>query len=240
MNTAYPWKHSDAGSTDKSSHAGRASGALSQLSQLNRRNFLLTATAGLTAASLGIAEAEEIQTDSASGRQDSSSWATAWNQSPVVDVDDLKRSFVPGRNYFVLRGGHARLILQADQASLWPGLLWLGFDSRAKKETQFRHERRKENAINFDAGKGFLRSALEVLLGGFPFTALAYQTKTQWVWIEGIPAVEAQWWAGGLLVTEHFFAVDSACSSGGSRYHRKTSREQRKSRSVSRIRKASL
>ena len=209
MNTADPRKHSDAGSAEKSSQTGRASNALSQFSLPNRRDFLLTATAGFTAASLGIARAEGIQTGSASGQQDSSSWATYWSGSSGFDVDNLKRSFVPGRDYFVLRSGHARLFIQADQASIWPGFLWLGFDSRANKETQFSHERRKENAVNFDAGRGFLRSALEVLLGGFPFTALAHETETQWVWIEGIPAVEAQWWAGGLLVTEHFFAADS-------------------------------
>jgi len=211
MIVADPGKHRDAGAAEKASQMGRASVPLSPLPPLNRRDFLLTAATGLAAASLGVARAENIQTVSAPGQQDRSSWATYWNESSISDsdVDNLKRSFVPGRDYFILRSGRARLIIQADQASTSPGFLWLGFDSRANKVTQFRNERRKEDAINFDAGKGFLRSALEVLLGGFPFTSIAHETKTRWVWIEAIPAVEAQWWAGGLLVTEHFFAADS-------------------------------
>ena len=50
-------------------------------------------------------------------------------------------------------------------------------------------------------------SALEVLLGGFPFTAFGHQTETGWTTVDGIPAVEATWWAGGLRVTEQLLAL---------------------------------
>ena len=50
-------------------------------------------------------------------------------------------------------------------------------------------------------------SALEVVLGGFPFTALGHETETRWTAVYGIPAVEAVWWAGGLRVTERIYAL---------------------------------
>jgi hypothetical protein len=117
----------------------------------------------------------------------------------------LKRAFVLGREYFVLRSGRIRLIAQADQIDLAPAFLCLAFDARDNRQTA-----RKENAFNFGAGAGFIRSALEVLLGGFPFTALGHETRTRWVLIDGIPAVEAEWWAGGLLVTESLFALQDS------------------------------
>ncbi|MDR3717448.1 MAG: hypothetical protein P4K98_01505 [Bryobacteraceae bacterium] len=94
------------------------------------------------------------------------------------------------------------MIAQADQVDLTPAFLWLAFDARDNRQTA-----RKENAFNFGDGAGFAISALEVLLGGFPFTALGHETRTGWVLIDGIPAVEAEWWAGGLLVTENLFAL---------------------------------
>lgn len=174
----------------------------------SRRQFLITATAGFTAASLGMARAEVAQTGSVPS-QTNSSETTACDRSPAFEVDYLKRSFVPGREYFVLRSGRIQLIVQADQDSILPAFLWLAFDSRVNKQTRLFQTLRKDDAINFDSGKGFLRSALEVVLGGFPFTAVAHETKTRWVWIDGIPAAEAQWWAGGLLVTEQIFALES-------------------------------
>jgi hypothetical protein len=48
-----------------------------------------------------------------------------------------------------------------------------------------------------------------VVLGGFPFTALGHRTDTRWVVEEGIPAVEAVWWAGGVRVTERISALQA-------------------------------
>ena len=47
------------------------------------------------------------------------------------------------------------------------------------------------------------------MLGGFPFTALGHRTDTRWVVEEGIPAVEAVWWAGGVRVTERISALEA-------------------------------
>ena len=120
--------------------------------------------------------------------------------APTVEpalVPVLKRSFFHGREYFVLRSGRAKLIVQADQADLSPAFLYLLFDAEDNRQS-----RGKEHAFNFAEGQGFVRSALEVTLGGFPFTAVGHQTTTRWLVVDGIPQVEAVWWAGGLRVTE--------------------------------------
>ena len=60
------------------------------------------------------------------------------------------------------------------------------------------------------AGKGCSSSALEVILGGVPFTALGHTTTVHWRERRGVPTVEARWWAGGIEVTENFFSLDGA------------------------------
>lgn len=115
----------------------------------------------------------------------------------------LKRSFVAGREYFVLRSGRAKMIVQADQSDPTPAFLYLLFDAENNRQTG-----RKERAYNFESGAGFVRSGLEVVLGGHAFTAWGHQTRTRWVWWQGMPAVEAQWWAGGVQVTERLVALD--------------------------------
>ena len=114
----------------------------------------------------------------------------------------LKRAFAEGREYFVLRSGRAKLIAQTDQFDLAPAFLHLLFDAQDNYQSG-----RKERAFNFAGGQGFANSALEVELGGFAFTAVGHQTHTRWVTVEGIPAVEAVWWAGGLRVTERLLAL---------------------------------
>jgi hypothetical protein len=114
----------------------------------------------------------------------------------------LKRSFFYGREYFVLRSGRTQMIVQADKADLAPAVLFLLFDAR-----DIRQNKLKETAINFGGGAGFVRSALEVVLGKFPFTAVGHETETRWTVANGIPAVEAVWWAGGLRVTERIVAL---------------------------------
>jgi hypothetical protein len=163
----------------------------------SRRRFLVAATAGTLLASSGLAEMADAEQVSPVEPQ-----PPPHANEQAFDVADLKRSFVAGREYFALRSGRIQLFAQTDRADVAPAFLLLAFDARDSKQSG-----RKENAFNFGDGGGFVRSALEVFLGGFPFTALGHETQTRWVWIEGIPAVEAQWWAGGLLVTEHLFAL---------------------------------
>jgi hypothetical protein len=116
---------------------------------------------------------------------------------------DLNNSaFFHGREYFVLRSGRAQMVVQADRADLGPAFTWLLFDAQDAKQSA-----RKESAFNFVPKEGFGSSALEVVLGGFPFTALGHRTDTRWVVEAGIPAVEAVWWAGGVRVTERICAL---------------------------------
>ena len=78
--------------------------------------------------------------------------------------------------------------------------------------------------MNFADGQGMANSALEVVLGGFPFTAIGHQTRCRWVLVDGIPAVEAVWWAGGLRVTERISRWQAAKPScGGSNLARSIS-----------------
>ena len=120
---------------------------------------------------------------------------------PAV-VPLLKRSFLHGREYFVLRSGRAQLIAQADQTDLAPAFLYLLFNAEDNRQSA-----RKDGAFNFGGGQGFVNSSLEVVLGGFAFTALGHQTQTGWTQCEGIPAAEAVWWAGGLRVSEKLLAL---------------------------------
>src|SRR5512136_2616735 len=115
-----------------------------------------------------------------------------------------KAAFFYGREYFILRSGRAQMLLQADRADLGPAFTWLLFDAENPKQSV-----RKENALNFVPKEGWGSSALEVVLGGFPFTALGHRTDTRWVMAEGIPAVEAVWWAGGVRVTERISALEA-------------------------------
>ena len=117
--------------------------------------------------------------------------------SPAL-VDLNKSSFFYGREYFILRSGRAQMLLQADRADLGPAFTWMLFDAEKPKQSA-----RKESAFNFVPNEGIGSSALEVMLGGFPFTALGHRTDTRWVVADGIPTVEAVWWAGGVRVTEH-------------------------------------
>jgi hypothetical protein len=120
-------------------------------------------------------------------------------------VELNQRSYFLGREYFVLRSGRAQAIAQADRADLGPAFTYLVFDA-----FQARQSARKERAFNYVPGVGFGNSALEVVLGGFPFTALGHRTDTRRVVEEGIPAVEATWWAGGVRVTECIAALGDA------------------------------
>ncbi|HUZ47393.1 MAG TPA: hypothetical protein VMW54_12230 [Terriglobia bacterium] len=114
-------------------------------------------------------------------------------------------SFFYGRQYFLLRSGRAKMILQADHADLGPAFTYLLFDAETPSQS-----RRKAGAFNFVPGEEASSSALQVEVGGFRFSALGQRTETRWVSVEGIPTVEAVWWAGGIKITEQFSAVAEA------------------------------
>jgi hypothetical protein len=128
--------------------------------------------------------------------------AAAGQVATVVDLNKLP--FFLGREYFVLRSGRTQMIVQADRADLGPAFTYLLFDVQNARQSAS-----KQRAFNFTPDAGFALSALEVVLGGFSFTALGHRTETRWVTADGIPAVEATWWAGGVRVTEHITALGS-------------------------------
>lgn len=115
----------------------------------------------------------------------------------------LERGWFMGRDYYFLQSGRTRLIVQSDKVDIAPAFLFGIFDSRDCGQ-----QSAKRNSFNWKGGQGFADSALEVKLGGNFFTAVGQNTVTKWTkTTEGIPAVEAQWWAGGLRVTEQLFAL---------------------------------
>jgi hypothetical protein len=116
-----------------------------------------------------------------------------------------KLPFFCGRDYFVIRSGRAKVIYQVDRADLGPAFTHMVFDVEVSAQTA-----RKENAFNFDPERGFASSALQVVLGGFAYTAFGEQMESRWVDVDGVPAVEAVWWAGGVKVTERVAALAGA------------------------------
>jgi len=129
--------------------------------------------------------------------------ASATQADPRVDLQCL--AFFYGRDYFVLRSGRAQMIVQADRADLGPAFTYLLFDAENAKQST-----RKDRALNFLPDEGFVSSALQVELGGHAFDALGQNTDTRWVIEDGIPAVEAVWWAGGVRVRERITAISCA------------------------------
>jgi len=112
------------------------------------------------------------------------------------------QSYLFGREYYVLRSGRAKMIIQADKVSLGPAFSYMLFDAQNTSQTS-----RKKKAFNYNEDKGFYSSALEVKMKDFSFTALGQNTTTRWITEEGIPCVEATWWASGIKVREVIMPV---------------------------------
>jgi hypothetical protein len=129
--------------------------------------------------------------------------ASAAGADPMLDLQ--RSAWFYGRDYFVLRSGRAQMIVQADRADLGPALSYLLFDAENASQSA-----RKDLAFNFLPNEGFASSGLRVELGGHAFEALGQHTQTRWTTEDGIPAVEATWWAGGVRVTEHIAALCGA------------------------------
>jgi hypothetical protein len=118
-------------------------------------------------------------------------------------TDDFASAFAVGREYFVLRSGNAKLILQSDKVGVQPAVTYMLFDADRPCQTL-----RKGRAFNYTPGRGCWSSALEVVMRGVPFTALPHVTDVHWTNEDGIPSVVAHWWAGGIRVTETFTALE--------------------------------
>ena len=113
------------------------------------------------------------------------------------DDPDFFNSFLAGREYFFLRSGDAKLILQADKAGTLPAFTSMLFNAEIPSQTGS-----KRNSINYVPGTNFSASAAEVILGKVSFTALPHNSSARWITSDSLPAVECSWWAGGVRVTE--------------------------------------
>lgn len=107
------------------------------------------------------------------------------------------QSYLFGRDYYVIRSGRAKMVIQADQVNIGPAFSFMLFDAQVPKQTE-----KKASAFNYSQENGFYSSALEVIMKNYSFTALGQNTSTNWVVEDGIPAIEATWWASGIKVKE--------------------------------------
>ena len=117
------------------------------------------------------------------------------SQAQVSQLVD--QSYFFGRDYFLLRSGRVKMVIQCDKADIGPAFTYLLFDATESAQTS-----RKEKAFNYAPKKGFASSALEVIMKNYYFTALGHNTLTRWTLEKGIPSVEATWWASGIKVRE--------------------------------------
>lgn len=107
-------------------------------------------------------------------------------------------SYFYGREYFLLRSGRAKMIIQCDKVDFGPAFTYLLFDAESPAQTL-----KKSNAYNYDSlNNSIYSSALTVKINGYPFTAMGQTTDTDWTTVDGIPSFEAGWWASGLKITE--------------------------------------
>ncbi len=172
--------------------------------QLSRRGLVKSVATGVLGGSFAVRATSLLAQPAAETAYAAGELLQAETQQ---QIDFLNRSFVLGREYFVLRSGRIQVIVQSDRLDTVSAVLWLAFDARDSKQNAS-----KANAYNFAGGAGFLRSTLQVELGDFLFTPLGHETRVRWTQVDGVPAIEAQWWAGGILVTELFFAQgESGC-----------------------------
>ena len=123
---------------------------------------------------------------------------------PVAMVSDDPVYLFPyqyGREYFFLRSGRAKMVIQNDKAGIAPAFTYLLFDAEQPGQTV-----RKKNALNYIAGTNFSQTSLKVILGKVEFSALGINSLARWVTWDNAPAVELSWWAGGIRVKETFAA----------------------------------
>jgi len=109
----------------------------------------------------------------------------------------IESNYFHGREYFILRSGRAKMVIQCDKVDLGPAFTYMLFDAENPKQTN-----KKTNAYNYSSTNYFFSSALVVKMKDYPFTAMGQTTSTNWVMVNGIPSVEAVWWASGIKVRE--------------------------------------
>jgi len=113
-------------------------------------------------------------------------------------------SYQAGRNYYFLRTGNVKFILQADQSGTGPAFTWMIFNAGIPSQTGS-----KKNALNYTEGSNFSETAARVRLGDVEFTALPHNSSIRWITQDSVPAIECTWWAGGVKVTETYAVSDT-------------------------------
>ncbi len=122
-----------------------------------------------------------------------------------VDDQDYMNSYQRGREYFFLRSGKAKMVIQADKSGIAPAFTYMLFDAENPGQTA-----KKTNALNYIPGTNFSQTALKVILGKVEFSALGHNSEAKWVTRNGSAAVELLWWAGGIRVEETFALSDKS------------------------------
>ena len=119
------------------------------------------------------------------------------------DDAEYMNAFKAGREYFFLRSGNAKMVIQADKNGMAPAFTYMLFDAGNPGQTA-----RKVKAFNYIPGMNFSQTALKVILRDVSFSALGHNSAVKWVTRESRPAVELSWWAGGVRVVETFSVAD--------------------------------
>jgi len=109
----------------------------------------------------------------------------------------IDRGYFFGRDYYILRSGNAKMVVQCDKADFGAAFTYLLFNASEPNQSV-----QKEKSFNYIQQKGFVSSALTVIMRNFRFTALGLTLNTRWRIESSIPSVEADWWASGVKVRE--------------------------------------
>ncbi len=119
------------------------------------------------------------------------------------DDTEYMNAFKTGREYFFLRSGNAKMVIQADKSGTEPAFTYMLFDAGNPGQTA-----RKVKAFNYIPGMNFSQTALKVILGDISFSALGHNAAAKWVTRNNRPAAELSWWAGGIHIVETFSAAN--------------------------------
>lgn len=126
--------------------------------------------------------------------------STARAQAEPTALQLQQRGFFHDREYFMVRSGRLQWLIQVDRADLGPAVTGYLFDAN------YIQQNTKSQTYNYTDAGGVRSSALEVIpqKSGYAFTAFGEQTRARWVSADGVPEVEATWWADAVQVCERF------------------------------------
>jgi hypothetical protein len=118
-------------------------------------------------------------------------------QSDTINDPYADNGYMQGRLYYAIRSGQVKMMVQADKVGTSPAFSYLLFDAQNPANSK-----RKNRAYNYTSETKFFSSVLRVRMKDFAFAPLGSTCSTRWIIEEGIPSVEATWWASGFSVRE--------------------------------------